>query len=42
MKRHAVIVVLKVDHSDIDVVQFSKVARSFIDEVCKELEAAGG
>ena len=38
MRRHAVIVSLKADHGDFDIVRFLRVARSFVHKVRKELE----
>ena len=42
MKRHAVIVALKAEHSDLEISRFLKVARSFVYKVRKELEAKNG
>ena len=38
MKRHAVIVSLKVDHGHFEVAHFFRVARSFVHKIRKELE----
>lgn len=42
MKRHAVIVAIHAEHSDVEIARFLKVARSFVNKVRKELEASGG
>lgn len=42
MKRHAVIVALHAQHSDVEIARFLKVARSFVHKVRKELEASAG
>ena len=38
MKRHAVIVALKADHGDLEIVRFLRIARSFAHKIRKELE----
>ena len=42
MKRHAIIIALKSEHSDLEIANFLKVARSFVHKVRKELEASDG
>lgn len=42
MKRHAVIVILKAEYSDLEISPFLYVAGSFVVIVSKELEAADG
>lgn len=39
MKKHAVIVAIYANHSDLEISQFLKVARSFVHKVRRELEA---
>lgn len=41
IKRYTVIVTLKVEHNDLEIAHFLKVARLFIVIVRKELETAG-
>ena len=38
MKRQVVIVSLKVDHGDLEIARFLRVARSFVYKICKEWE----
>ena len=38
MKRHAVIMVLKTDHEDLEIARFFRVARSFVHKIPKDLE----
>ncbi|KYQ51498.1 hypothetical protein ALC60_09371 [Trachymyrmex zeteki] len=40
MKRHAVIIAIHANHSDLEISQFLKVARSFVHKVRRELEAS--
>ena len=40
MKRHAVIVAIHAEHSDLEISQFFNVTRSFVDKVRRELEAS--
>ena len=42
MKRHAVIVAIMAQHTDLQIAQFLKVARSFVYKVRKELEVSDG
>ena len=42
MKRHAEIVSIKAEHSDLEIARFLKVARSFVYKVRKELEEKNG
>lgn len=42
MKRHAVIVALQGDHSDLEIARFLKVARSFVFKIRKELQTDKG
>lgn len=42
MKRHAVLVALAANHSDSEIANFFKVARSFVFKVRNELKASGG
>ena len=42
MKRHAVIVAIMAEHSDLQIAQFLKVARSFVFKVLKELKDKNG
>ncbi|KPU74657.1 uncharacterized protein Dana_GF26712 [Drosophila ananassae] len=42
MKRHAVIVALHAEHSDLEISTFLKVARSFVYKVRQELQSSGG
>ena len=42
MKRHAVIVALQAEHSNLQIAQFLKVAQSFVFKICKELEDNDG
>ncbi|XP_014473452.1 PREDICTED: uncharacterized protein LOC106743775 [Dinoponera quadriceps] len=42
MKRHAVIVAIHANHSDLEISLFLKVARSFVIKVRRELEASDG
>ncbi|XP_052823177.1 uncharacterized protein LOC128247605 [Octopus bimaculoides] len=42
MKRHGVNVVIKAEHSDLEISQVLKVARSFVYKVCMELETEDG
>ena len=42
MKRHAVIIALKAEHSDTEITHFLKIAQPFVIKVQKKLEAADG
>ena len=42
MKRHAVIVAIHANHSDLEISEFFKFARSFVHKVRRELEASDG
>ena len=42
MKRHAVIVSIKAEHSDLKIPRFLKIARSFVCKVRKELKENNG
>ncbi|XP_014484223.1 PREDICTED: uncharacterized protein LOC106749367 [Dinoponera quadriceps] len=42
MKRHAVIIIIHANHSDLEISRFLKVARSFVNKVRRELEASDG
>jgi len=42
IKRHAVIVTIHANHSDLEISQFLEVARLFVHKICRELEASDG
>ena len=42
MKRHAVIVAIHANHSDLEISEFLNLARSFVHKVRRELEVSNG